>query len=222
MVMLALFSALACVIMMFGPRIHVVFLTLDLKDPMITIAAMLFGPTSGVIIALVVATVELFTLSNTGLYGWLMNFCSSAVFAVLASAIYRRGRRMWSAVIGLMTAVLGLTAVMLALNLLVTPLYLHTTVEEVKALLPSLLLPFNFVKASLIAGLVMVLYKPISLAMKKARITESVEGEGKMSPWKSIVFAVIGLSVIAVCIFVFIGLMDGSFSLVQLPNSVRK
>ncbi len=217
MVMLALFCAVACVVMLLFPRIKVSFLTFDIKDAVIAVAAMLFGPAAGALIALTVATLELFSVSDTGIYGWLMNFFSSATFSVLASSIYRHGRRMWSAVIALMTAVLGLTAVMLGLNLLITPLYTGWSIEEVAAIIPSLLLPFNFIKATLNAALVMVFYKPISIAMKKARITEYAEGEGKPTTWRSVTFTVIGVLIIAICIFIFIDLMGGSFSLIQLP-----
>lgn len=214
MVMLALFCAIAFATM-FVLRIKVSFLTFDAKDAVITIAAMLFGPASGAIISLVVATLELITVSDTGFYGWVMNFCSSAVFSVLASAIYRRSRKMRSAVIGLLSAILGMTAMMILLNLLVTPFYTGWAVAEVAAIIPTLLLPFNFIKATLNAALVMILYKPISLAMKKAKITgsASVGGEGKALPWRSIVFTLVGLAVAIICVVVFIQLMGGDFSL---------
>lgn len=215
MVMLALFCAIAFATM-FVLRIKVSFLTFDAKDAVITIAAMLFGPASGAIISLVVATLELITVSDTGFYGWLMNFASSAVFSVTASLIYCRSRKMRAAVIGLLSAVLATTASMILLNLLITPLYTGWPMADVAAIVPTLLLPFNFIKATLNAALVMILYKPISVALKKAKITDgAVSGEGKALPWRSIVFTLVGLAVAAVCVLVFIYLMGGDFSLIK-------
>lgn len=96
MAVIALFCAIAYATM-FVLRIKVSFLSFDAKDAVITIAAMLFGPGTGALISLIVATLELITVSDTGIYGWVMNFVSSAVFSMLASAIYRRSRKLSAA-----------------------------------------------------------------------------------------------------------------------------
>ena len=79
---MALLCALAY-ICEFVFRIKVSFLTFDAKDAIIAIGALAFGPVSGVAMSLVVALLELVTVSETGFYGFLMNFLSSAVFSVI-------------------------------------------------------------------------------------------------------------------------------------------
>ena len=83
---LALFVALAYVTM-FVFRIKVGFLTFDAKDAIITVAAISFGPLSGVLISLAVALLEMVTVSDTLIYGFLMNFLSSATFSATAALL---------------------------------------------------------------------------------------------------------------------------------------
>lgn len=80
---------------------------------------------------------------------------------------------MSGAVTGLGCSVVATTAVMLLLNLLITPIYYSVPVEQVKGMLLPLLLPFNAIKSTLNAALVMMLYKPISAAMHRTRLIES-------------------------------------------------
>lgn len=213
MVMLAVFCAIAFATM-FVLRIKVNFLTFDAKDTVILIAAMLFGPSAGVIISLVVATLEMITVSDTGIYGFIMNFISSAVFSVVASVIYRRTKNMLSAVLGLVCGVLSVTSVMMLLNLLIVPLYTPgVDANAVAGMIPSLLLPFNLTKASLNAALVAALYKPVSSALKKARFIESKDtGEYKLRG-KSLVFLIVSVLVVIVCLLILFLVLDGSFSL---------
>ena len=56
-----------------------VLLTFDFKDAILSINALLFGPLTGVVSAALVALVEFITVSDTGVYGLIMNFLSSAV-----------------------------------------------------------------------------------------------------------------------------------------------
>ncbi len=219
LVMLALFCAIAYVVMLII-HIKVSFLTFDAKDAVITIAAMIFGPQWGLIISFTVATIEAITVSDTAFYGWIMNFASSAAFSVVASSIYRHYRKMWASVLGLVSAVLAMTAVMMILNLTITPAFMTQmmgstiTSVDVAKMIPTLLLPFNLTKAVINAALVMILYKPISVALKKARVfpaEEKVEGGYKFS-WRSVTVTIISVAVIALSLIVMLVLLDGSFS----------
>ena len=77
----AVFSALALVVSFFF-RLPVLFLTFDAKDAVITIASFIYGPVVAPIMSLVVALVEMVTYSETGMYGFIMNFASSATFSL--------------------------------------------------------------------------------------------------------------------------------------------
>lgn len=174
----AIFASLAYVVALVCNVIPPIagFLSLDVKDAVIAIAAFVYGPVSGVVIALVAAAVELFTFSTTAWYGFIMNFASSAVFALTASFIYKFKRTLNGALVGFFLAVIATTGVMLLLNTFVTPLYLEYYVgmpaeaagKTVMELLPSVLLPFNFAKALLNASVAMLLYKPITTALVRA------------------------------------------------------
>lgn len=160
------------------------FLSLDVKDAIIALAAFIYGPISGVVIALVAAAIELFTFSTTAWYGFIMNFASSAVFALTASLIYKFKRTLNGALVGFFSAVIATTGVMLLLNTFVTPLYLTYFVgmpadkagAMVIDLLPSVLLPFNFAKSLLNAATAMLLYKPVTTALARAGLVEGKRG----------------------------------------------
>ena len=86
-VAVGVFSALAyvcCVLFHFKAS----FLTFDLKDAVMTVGAMFFGPVYGIAMSLVVATIEAVTISDTGPYGFIMNLISSSVFVGVGSLIY--------------------------------------------------------------------------------------------------------------------------------------
>ena len=61
-------------------KFKVGFLTFDLKDAMLSIIAFLFGPIIAVTSAIIVAVLEFLTISDTGVYGLIMNAISSSVF----------------------------------------------------------------------------------------------------------------------------------------------
>ncbi len=175
------------------------FLSLDVKDAVIAIAAFVYGPVSGVAIALIAAALELFTFSTTAWYGFIMNFASSAVFALTASLIYKFKRTLNGALIGFLAAVAMTTGVMLLLNTFVTPLYLTYFVgmpadgagEMVRELLPSVLLPFNFAKALLNASCALLLYKPLISALSRAGLITGRTG-GFTFNKNSVIILIIG------------------------------
>lgn len=177
LVSIAMFAAFAYAVT-FVFRIPVSFLTFDAKDAIITLAALIFGPVSGVVISLVVATIEFISIGSHGMYGFIMDFASSAAFSFVAGLIYKVKRNAVGAVLSFYSASLVMVAVMMLLNIFVTPYYMGTTTSAVLELIPTLILPFNIAKAFLNSAIAMFLYKPISLALKKAKL---VRGEAKMS-----------------------------------------
>ena len=97
------------------------FLTYEPKDVILTIGAFIFGPVAGLIMALVVCTVEMVTVSSTGVIGLLMNFLASATFIGVASVIYHRKKTMGRAIIGLISGSLAMIGIMLLWNYIMTP-----------------------------------------------------------------------------------------------------
>lgn len=166
-VLMALFSALAYALTFFF-SIKVSFLTFDVKDGLITVAAFLFGPLSGILISLLVATLELVTVSATGFYGFLMNFLSSATFSAIAGFIYSRRKTLNHALISLIIALFSMVGVMMLANLFITPFYTGMDTAGVASMIPTLLLPFNIAKGLVNASVAMLLYKPIATTIRRS------------------------------------------------------
>ena len=170
---IAAFSAMAYVItlMIHIPVPVLTFnFTLDFKDALICIGAFLYGPVAGVIISFISAFIEFVSISGTGVQGLIMNFASSAVFAFVASFIYTRRKNLNTAIIGLYAGVATMTVVMLLLNLVITPLYTGFPVSAVIAIIPTVLLPFNLAKGLVNGAIALMLYKPVVIAMRRARL----------------------------------------------------
>ena len=92
-------------------RIPVVaFLKYEPKDVLLVIGGFLFGPAAGAIMSAVVALIEMVTISDTGLIGFVMNLLSSGLFVCLAAGIYRHDKTLRGAVIGLVCGSLAMTA----------------------------------------------------------------------------------------------------------------
>ncbi len=218
-VALAMFTALAYA-SLYVLRIGGIggFLTFDVKDAIIASAAMLFGPQYGVLISFIVALIEMISVSGTGPWGLLMNFCGSAVFAAVGSLIYRympRSKRTLSgAIVGLCGSVIAMTGAMLVLNLLVTPIYMNVPVEVVKGMLLPLLLPFNLVKAMLNAAVVLVIYKPLSTALKNIRVIDGSH-EKFVFDKKTVLLMIAGLVIIIGCVLILIFSLNGTFEWIK-------
>lgn len=173
---IAVFSALAFVVALVCQIIPPIagFLSLDFKDAVIAMASFIYGPISAVIIALIAVLIEFITITinTTGWYGFVMNFISSAVFSLTASLIYRKFKSLNGALVSFVSAVVATTSVMLLLNIFVTPLYMAQIGVPldrggVIAMIPKVLLPFNLSKALLNSAIAMILYKPVSTAMRR-------------------------------------------------------
>lgn len=172
MVMVAMFTAMAYVAMLFI-HIKVGFLTMDVKDAIITLCGLFFGPVSALFISVLVPLIELLTMSDTGLYGLIMNIIGSAAFSVTVSLFYKWKKTLWGAIAGLASGALIMTAIMMLANLFITPYYMGTTMDAVRQMIPTLLLPFNLLKGVINVGAVLLLYKPLSRALHKMGILAS-------------------------------------------------
>ncbi len=195
---------------MFMFKFKVSFLTFDFKDAILCVAAFLFGPLYGVASAVVVSFAEFISVSDTGVYGLIMNILSSAVFAGVCGAFYKYRRTLSGAIVGGVAAVLCMTAVMLVANIFITPYYMGASRSDVVALIPTLLLPFNLSKGVVNAAVTMIIYKPITAALKKSRLLESATGktDRKKFFWLTACSVVALVAVVMVIIFI----LNGTFA----------
>lgn len=198
---IAVFAALA-----FGAtlvfRIPVSFLTFDAKDAILVVASFIYGPVAAVVMPLITSLLEL-TISDTALIGAIMNFVSSATFAGTASLIYKHKRTFNGALVGLFTSVAVTTAVMMLMNILITPFYMGVERSIVISMIPTVLLPFNFAKTLMNGAIAMLIYKPVAVAMRRAKLLDGKPMDTKFGK-QSVITIVLGAISLAVAITVFI------------------
>jgi len=178
----------------------VLFLKYEPKDIIIAIGGFIYGPLGAAVISLIVALIELVTISDTGFIGFIMNFLSSAAFTVPAAFIYSKRKNLSGAIIGLFTGVLCVTATMLLWNMLISPLYMKVTREEIMAMLPTMFLPFNFFKGMLNATFTMLLYKPVVRILRKIKLLPAETGTRKNSVRSAVLITVTEIAVAALCV----------------------
>lgn len=208
------FTALAyvcCVLFHFKAS----FLTFDLKDAVMTVGAMIFGPAWGFAMSVAVALIEFCTISGTGIYGLIMNLLSSIAFVCTSSFIYSRRRTMGGAMCAVVSAVVLTVGVMMFANLLITPYYTNVERAVVAKMIPTLLLPFNLTKSVFNSAVVFLLYKPLATALRRSGFFSGNVREISFSLFrdkKSNIVATVSLTVaIATMIFFFVYL-GGEFN----------
>ena len=174
---LAMITCLAYVVMLVSKLMPSVndFLDFDFKDVVICIGGFVYGPAAAAAVSLVVAFIEMVTISTTGPWGFLMNFLATASFCCTACFIYKKHHTMKGAVIGLVTGVICLVVVMLLWNYLVTPIYQKVPREAIVDMLLPVFLPFNAVKGGMNLAATLLLYKPVVTALRRAKLIPESE-----------------------------------------------
>ena len=124
-VSLAMLTGIAYIVMLVSKLMpSVMFLDFDFKDVVICIGGFTFGPSAAAIISILVAFIEMITISTTGPIGFIMNALATCAFCCTASFIYKKMHTKKGAVLGLACGVVCLVVVMLLWNYLITPLYM--------------------------------------------------------------------------------------------------
>ena len=177
------------------------FLKFDLKDVVIAIGGFLFGPLNVLCVSLVVSLIEMITVSTTGPWGLLMNVISTCTFLCPAAYLYKRNRTFKWAILGLTFGVLFMTASMMLWNYLVTPIYQGMPRAAIAEMLLPVFLPFNLTKGLMNGALTMFLYKPVVVALRKARLIPESSGHEQSSKSRSITISVVALFLAATAVF---------------------
>ena len=158
---IGMLCALAYAATVIGRVPLVLFLKYDPKDIIIAISGLMFGPAASLWVALLVSFVEMLTISETGIWGFLMNVISSASFSCTAAFIYQKRPKFSGAMMGLLCGWGCMVFVMLHWNGLIAPIYMGYPREAVRELLIPVFLPFNLLKGGVNAVITIFLYKPI-------------------------------------------------------------
>ena len=206
---LGMLTAVAYVVMYLSKLLPQVagFLQLDLKDTVICIGGFLFGPVASALISLVVALVEMFSVSDTGPIGMVMNVLATCSFCCTAAFVYKKQHTKKGAVLGLLLGVAALTVVMLLWNYLITPLYMGVERDVVKDMLVPIILPFNLVKGGLNMALILVLYKPVVTALRQARLVPESQAPFQKTGKVSMGFALFSFALLGTFVVLALVLM---------------
>ena len=144
------------------------FLEYDPADIPIFIGTFSFGPIAGLVLTVVTSLVQGFTVSaSSGLYGILMHTISTGSFCIVAGLIYKRFHSKKGALISLAAGILTMTLVMIPANLFITSYFMGVSVSVIKGMLIPVIIPFNFIKATINSVITFFLYKRISKLWEK-------------------------------------------------------
>ena len=179
--MIGMLCAIAYAVMVIGRVPIVLFLKYDPKDVVITIGGFIFGPLSAFTISAIVSIIEMFTVSDTGIIGCIMNILASCSFACTAAFIYKKKHTLRGAVEGLLCGLIGMTIIMVLWKYLVTPIYLGYPREAVVELLLPAIIPFNLLKGGINMALVLLLYKHVVNALRRAKMIDLSKNSAEQS-----------------------------------------
>lgn len=174
--------AIAYVMVLVGRIPIVLFLKYDPKDIIITLGGLIWGPSTSCLVSVIVSFIEMLTISDTGIWGLIMNIVSTCSFACTAAYIYKKRRTLSGAVIGLLAGSISMVVIIMLWNYWVVPIYMGYAREAVAELLIPAFLPFNILKAGLNAGFTFLLYKPVTTALRKAGYIPSAADRQNKKP----------------------------------------
>ena len=207
LVTLAMLSAIAYLAMFLFRIPIVLFLKYDPKDAIIAITGFLYGPLSALSVSLVVSAVEMFTTSDTGWIGFIMNVLSSCAFVCPAAFLYSRKRTIRRAAVGLGLGVVLVTVAMALWNYIMTPIYMGYPREAVAELLLPVFIPFNLLKAGLNTALTLLLYKPVNTALRRAHLLPPAPESGAQGKKTSLGVTIAALALLVSCILLVLVFM---------------
>ena len=186
------------------------WLKYDPKDVILAIGALMLGPAPALLITIVTSVLEMLTFSETGWIGLVMNVIASGAFILPGALLYARRRTLRSAVAGLLFGVVFMTGLMLLWNAFLTPLYMGAPREAVIAMLVPVFLPFNAIKGGLNAAVTLLLYKPLTKALRSAKLLPAQSNPSQKSvTGLTIIIAVV---LAAICALVLLLLRHTSIS----------
>ena len=197
LVLASLFTAIAFISVFIINIPVVLFLKFEIKDALLALEALILGPWYSLLSSVVVALIEMVSISETGPIGAIMNVLSTVTFILPAGILYHNKKTLKNAVLGLCLGTLLMTSAMLLWNYLITPWYMETPREVVKAMLLPYFLPYNFLKGVLNSAITYMLYKPVMTVFRKMSILPKGEGTHQKSSAATVIY-IVALIIVAV------------------------
>ena len=91
-----------------------------------------------------------------------MHILTTGSFCIVAGNLYKFHKSKKGAIVALVAGVITMVAVMCLANLIITPIYSGMPRSAVAAMIPTVILPFNLIKAGANAIITFMVYKRIS------------------------------------------------------------
>ena len=176
------------------------YLKLDFKDALIALGGFIYGPLAALLMSLVTSLVEMITVSESGIIGFVMNVVATCSFAFTASLIYKYARNIKGVFVGLATGTVAMTVMMMLWNYILTPLYTPgLSREAIAGMLIPVFMPFNLIKALLNAAAALILYRPLTEGLNRAKVLPDAENNKKSNKLTGVV-VVVAVVVIILCV----------------------
>ncbi len=188
--LIAILGAMSALLMLmsFSLPLFPSFYQIDLGDVPVIFGGLLMGPLAGVLVQLIKILLN-FILdgSITGGVGELANFIMGASFVLTTAYFYKKDKSKKGAIKGLILGAIAITIVGALTNyFILLPAYsfylkipLEALIDMGHQLIPAITdklsfvllatVPFNLIKAALTCIIVVMIYKPMSVLLKKYR-----------------------------------------------------
>ena len=192
LVLMAMFSALAAVLMLWEfpiPFIAPNFYEIDLSEIPILVGSFIMGPVSGVIMEAIKIILKLLIKGTSTAYvGDFANFCRGVCLVVPASIIYQKHKTKKNAFIGMLVGTLFMAVAGVVLNYFVMiPFYVKAFGMPLAAIIGAgakiqplvtnklsftivCVAPFNIVKGIIVSLVTALIYKHISAFVKTIKL----------------------------------------------------
>ena len=192
LVLMAMFSALAAVLMLWEfpiPFIAPNFYEIDLSEIPILVGSFIMGPVSGVIMEAIKTILKLLIKGTSTAYvGDFANFCVGVCLVVPASIIYQKHKTKKNAFIGMLVGTLFMAVAGVVLNyFIMIPFYVKAFGMPLEAIIGAgakiqplvtnklsftivCVAPFNIVKGIIVSLVTALIYKHISAFVKTIKL----------------------------------------------------
>ena len=122
---------------------------------------------AGLSLTVIVSFIQAFALGGDGIIGFFMHVVSTGAFVLVSSLIYKKHKTKKVALIALLCGTIVMTASMVAWNLIITPYFLGVPREAVMAMMLTVIVPFNLLKAGINSLITLFTYKSIAKFLHK-------------------------------------------------------
>lgn len=178
LVSMALLAAIGAALSFIEFPIGMQYLKYDASNVPAIVGGFVFGPGPGLLIGVVASMIHAIFVGDW--IGCAYNIIAVAAAMLPAAIMYQRTRKLSTAIIGLIIGMVLATGLMVCINLVVFPAFYGYTTDQIVAMIMPLLVPFNLLKTGLNAVFTLLIYKPISKAVKpKKDYVKIPEAEGR-------------------------------------------